>query len=344
MGNELSHKEYKKKSKAWLLFLAVLLLVLFVLSFYVGKYPVSPSELLQVLFRKIFGLPQTWSDQVDAVVFRIRLPRLLAAVLVGGALSAAGAAYQGMFRNPMVSPDMLGASSGAGFGAALGLMLSLGYLNVSLLAFIFGVTAVLVAYLISIRVQQNQSLGMVLAGIMMSSLFSAATSFIKLIADPDNVLPAITYWLMGSLAGIRMQDVQFVFFPIAIGLIVLFAMRWQLNLVTMGEEEAKSMGVNTGRVRALVVGAATLVTAASVSVSGMIGWVGLVIPHLSRMLVGPDYRYLMPASMLMGASFLMVVDNISRSIATSEVPLGILTAFVGAPFFLYLILRKGRQV
>lgn len=333
----------KSKAAGRVAFLAILLVLLFVVSFYVGKYPVSPAELIKILFLKLTGRPQSWPDQLDAVIFRIRLPRLLACMMIGAALSAAGAAYQAMFRNPLVSPDMLGASSGAGFGAALGLLLSFGYFGVSVSAFCFGLLAVAGAFAVSVRARQNQVLGMVLAGIMVSSLFSAATSLIKLVADPENTLPSITYWLMGSLAGTQMRDVRFLAFPVAAGLAALLAMRWQLNLVTMGEDEAKSMGVPVGGVRAVVVAAATLLTAASVAVGGMIGWVGLVIPHLCRMLVGPDNRVLLPASMLMGAGFLVLVDTIARSAASGEIPLGILTAFVGAPFFLYLILKGGRQ-
>lgn len=335
-------KEYR--SRRYLAVFSVLFLAVFFTSFAVGKYPIPLDQLIHILWSKLIGAPQDWPNQMESIIFHVRMPRILAGAMVGAGLSAAGAAYQGLFRNPMVSPDVLGASAGAGFGAAMALFLQLGYFAVTVNAFLGGVAAVGVAYLISTRARQNPTLGMVLAGIMISSLFTSGTSFIKLLADPDNTLPAITYWLMGSLASVREENIRLAAVPILAGLFVLFLLRWKLNLLTMGEDEARSMGVNTRVMRLLVVTAATLVTAACVSISGMIGWVGLVIPHFSRMLAGNDYRVMLPVSMLMGASFLMVVDNAARMIATSEIPLGILTAFVGAPFFLYLILDRGNRV
>lgn len=178
---------------------------------------------------------------------------------------------------------------------------------------------------------------------MIGSLFSSGISFVKLAADPDDTLPAITYWLMGSLASITMKDVKFAAIPILIGFVPILLLSWKMNILTLGEEEARAIGVNTGRIRLFITIGATLITAASVSISGMIGWVGLVIPHFVRMMIGCDYRKALPASMLLGASFLMVVDNFARTLASSEVPLGILTSFVGAPFFLYLMIREGKR-
>mgnify|MGYP002730585696 FL=1 len=249
-----------------------------------------------------------------------------------------------IIKNPMVSPDVLGASSGAGFGAALGLFLSFSYQGVSFLAFVLGLSAVGAVCLISSRVKYNQTLGLVLAGMMISSLFTAAVSFLKLVADPNNTLPVITYWLMGSLASIRPKDLAFAAPWIIGGIIPIYLLRWKINVLTLGEEEARCIGVNTSAVRLAVVLCATLITSAAVSVSGLIGWVGLVIPHFARMLVGSDYRKMLPASLLLGASFLLVVDNFARLLATSEIPIGILTAFVGAPFFLWLILREGNKL
>jgi iron complex transport system permease protein len=198
--------------------------------------------------------------------------------------------------------------------------------------------------LVSSRVPYNQVLGLVLSGIMVSSLANAAVSFIKLVADPTNTLPVITYWLMGSLGSIRQKDVFFAAPWILIGIIPIYLLRWRINVLSLGDEEAKSMGIHTGRLRLAVVLGATLITSASVSVSGLIGWVGLVVPHLARMLVGSDYRRLLPASLLLGGGFLLIVDNFARLLATSEIPIGILTAFVGAPFFLYLILKEGNRL
>jgi iron complex transport system permease protein len=272
------------------------------------------------------------------------MPRVLAGILIGAGLSAAGAAYQGLFRNPMVSPDVLGASAGAGFGAALSLFMGFGHVAVTVNAFICGIAAVGVAYIISTRARQNPTLGMVLAGIMIGSLFNSGTSFIKLVADPTNVLPTITYWLMGSIAGVRQDDLVLAAVPISGGLLVLFFLRWKMNLLAMGDDEARSMGVNTKAIRIVIVTSATLITAACVSISGLISWVGLVIPHFARMLVGYDYRTMLPVTMLMGASFMLLVDVMARSVVTSEIPIGLLTAVVGAPFFLYLILDRGNRI
>ena len=320
-------------------------------SFWVGRYDVSPLQTLRILIDRLLRavsferlhLAQTWQAREQAVVVNVRLPRVASAALVGAALSSAGCAYQGMFRNPMVSPDLLGASTGAGFGAALGILLGLGYGPITALSFGFGLLAVLLAYLIS-RVSKIQpTLAMVLAGVMISSLFTSGTSFIKLVADTTDQLPAITYWLMGSLTSVKARDVQFAVWPILLGLAPLWLLRWRVNLLTVSEAEARSMGVDTTRLRVAVVLCATLMTAGSVAVSGMIGWVGLVIPHFGRMIFGQDYRRLIPASSLLGAVFLMVVDDLARTITTSEIPLGILTSFVGAPVFLYLIMSGGTK-
>ena len=316
-------------------FLAVLLG-----SLLLGRYALSPGQLLHMLWTKVTGGAADWPLSDDKVVFAVRLPRVAAAALVGAALAVSGAAYQGMFRNPMVSPDILGASTGAGFGAAVAILLGAGYFGISAAAFCCGLLAVAAAWLVSRLSRTNQTVALILAGMMISSLFSAGTSFVKLVADTQQQLPAITYWLMGALTAVRLDDLHFAMVPILCGLIPLFFLRWRLNLLTVSEAEARSMGVNTRLLRLLVILCATLATAASVSISGMIGWVGLVIPHLCRMLVGADYRRLIPASMLMGASFLLIVDDVARLATTAEIPIGILTAFVGAPFFLYLITRK----
>jgi len=263
------------------------------------------------------------------------------ACLVGCALSAAGASYQGVFQNPMAAPDILGASSGAAFGAALAIVIGMGKVSLVLMAFIFGIISVCAVIVIGDRVRGKRVLGFILTGIMVGSLMSAGTSLIKMVADPHDELPAITYWLMGSLNGSTKNDLLLAVIPMAIGLIPLFLLRWRINLLTLGDEEARSMGVNVKRLQIGVILCATLATASAVSVSGVIGWVGLVIPHMARRLIGDDYRYLMPVSMLMGAVFLLIVDDAARNILATEIPIGILTSFIGIPFFLYLILRGG---
>ncbi|MEG0292602.1 MAG: iron ABC transporter permease [Anaerovoracaceae bacterium] len=334
--------ENKRRSRMLLLLFTAIFILIFMGSFMIGKYHIGLKDLFTTLFSGILGHSNDAPSQMEIVVMQVRFPRILAAAIIGAALSAAGLCYQGLFQNPMVSPDVLGASTGAGFGAALGLFMSFGYFGVSLSALFFGIIAVVIVQLVSGRVKNNPVLALILSGIMVSSLFSAATSFIKLVADPTNVLPTITYWLMGSLASIRQSDLLFVSIPILLGIIPLLLIRWRLNILTLGEEEARTVGLDTKKLRVLIIFCATLLTAACVSVSGMIGWVGLVIPHISRMLVGCDHRVSLPASMLLGSSFLMVVDNFCRILTTTEIPLGILTAFVGAPFFLYLLVREGK--
>lgn len=326
--------------RIWIL--TAVLLVLFFVSFVLGRYDVPFAQVVRILLHGA-GLPleQTWSDPMAAAVLQIRLPRILLAALVGCALSAAGTAYQSVFQNPMAAPDILGASSGACFGATLAILLNGSSAAVAAAAFFSSLLTVAAVYLVSRRARGNRIMNLLLSGIMVSSLFSAGISYLKLVADPASKLPEITYWLMGSLSGTKGEDVRFVFWPIALGLLPLLAMRWRINLLTLGEEEARAMGVHTGRLRLMVILCATVLTAASVSVSGMIGWIGLVIPHLSRWMVGNDCRYLLPCSMVFGAAFLLLVDDISRNLLAVELPIGILMALIGAPFFLYLMTRRG---
>lgn len=329
--------------------------VIFLTAFLMGNYPVEPGQLVpillsrprEILHRWLDFVPApevTWTKEAATAVIKVRLPRVLAAALIGGGLSAAGLCYQGLFRNPMVSPDVLGASAGAGFGAALGLFFSFSRPTIILMAFALGLTAVAAVQAVAGRVRGNPVLGLVLGGIMIGSLFSSGTSFLKLVADPENTLPAITYWLMGDLSSIWSRELIFAAVPILAGCAVLILMRWKMNVLTLDEDEARAIGVNTKRIRGAVIFAATLITAACVSVSGMIGWVGLVIPHLVRMAIGCDYRVSLPCSMLLGGGFLILVDDLARTLTVSEIPLGILTSFVGAPFFLYLILREGNKL
>ncbi len=332
-----------------ILLMAVILVACILLSFLFGRYPVPFRELCGILadkFLSIFGLgiEPFWTDAMQAAVWNVRLPRVLMSVLVGACLSAAGAAYQGVFQNPMAAPDVLGASAGAGFGAALAIYVGLSSMYITLAAFGMSLLTVALVFWVSRHAKGERVLGLVLAGIMVSSLFQAGTSFIKLAADPTNKLPEITYWLMGSLSGAKWSELGFVIWPMLLGLVPLFLLRWRLNVLAMGDDEARAMGVDAGRLRIWLIIAATLVTAASVSVSGMIGWVGLVIPHMVRRICGSDYRWLMPCSMLGGGTFLLIVDNVSRNVTTSGIPIGILTAFIGAPLFLWLITGRGERL
>lgn len=337
---------------AILVALSVALVLTLVLSVTLGRYPIGVGELVGILAQQgvallehlgLHGLQveQTWTSTQASLLLYHRIPRVVLACLVGGCLSGAGASYQGVFQNPMASPDLLGASSGAAFGAALAILLGGSGLTVMLSAFCFSLLTVALVMFVGNRARGRRVVGLILAGIMISSLVSSGTSFIKLVADPTDQLPAITYWLMGSLNGTAPRDVLYALLPMAVGIVGLHLLRWRINLLTLGDEEAKTMGVNVKGLRGAVIFCATLITAASVSASGMIGWVGLVIPHLGRKLVGDNYKHLMPTSMLLGALFLLLVDDVSRNLLAVEIPIGILTSFLGAPFFLYLISREG---
>lgn len=330
----------RKRGAIWITILSVGLAALFLLSFAIGRYGVPITQVVRILLGRFFVLEQTWTASMQAVVLHIRLPRIALACLVGGSLALAGTAYQSVFQNPMAAPDILGASSGACFGAALALLLGLSGMSVTMTAFAFSLLTIVLVYLVSTKTRGSRRISMLLVGVMIASLFSSGTSYIKLVADPNNELPAITYWLMGSLSGARESDVLFALLPMLIGALPLFLLRWRVNILTLRDEEAASLGVNVGALRLIVVFCATFLTAASVAASGMIGWVGLVIPHMSRKLVGNDCWYLLPVSALMGAGYLLLVDNLSRCLLATEIPIGILTAWIGAPFFLILMTRR----
>ena len=321
--------------------MASALLALFLLSFVVGRYGVPLGQVVRILLSGVLPLEQTWTDNMAIAVLNVRLPRILLACLVGCGLSAAGTGYQTVFQNPMAAPDILGASSGACFGAALAILTGQSAVMITVFAFLASLLSVALVYLVGNYTRGNRVVNLLLAGIMVGSLFSACTSYIKLVADPTNQLPQITYWLMGSLSGTRIGTVKFAAVCMAVGLVPLLLLRWRMNLLTLSPDEARAMGVHTDRLRLAVILSSTVLTAAAVSVSGMIGWVGLVIPHLSRRIVGSDCRRLMPMSCLFGAAFLLLVDNMARCLTATEIPIGILTAFVGAPFFIYLMVRGG---
>lgn len=321
---------------AWGLALAALLAA-FLAALAVGQFPIAPGELPAILFGRADGPAAT-------VFWNIRLPRVAAAMLVGAALAAAGAAFQGMFRNPLASPDLLGVTAGASLGAVLGIFLGLPVAAIQGLAFAGGIAAVAaVAVLASaVRGQGDPVLVLILAGIALGALIGAAISLLKILADPYNQLPAITFWLLGTLSAATRGDILAAAPPALLGLLGLVLLRWRLNLLTLGEDEARSLGINTGALRAGAVAAATLATAAVTALAGAVGWIGLVVPHAARLLGGPDLRRLIPLSMLLGAAFLLAVDTLARSAERLEVPLGILTAMLGTPLFLWLLARARR--
>lgn len=313
------------------------------LAFTVGRYPVSLADLLSVLLAKLTGHRADVAPAVESVILQVRGPRVMAAALVGAALAVAGTAFQGLFRNPLVSPDILGASSGAALGAVIGIFFSLGILAIQAFAFVGGLLAVGAVYVIGSAVRaRDPILVLVLTGVVVGALLGAGVGLVKYLADPYNQLPAMTFWLLGSLAAANVSDLLPLFGPVAIGAAVLIALRWRMNVMSLPEEEARSLGVATGPLRVAIVAAATLTTSASVATAGIIGWVGLVVPHLARSLVGPDFARLLPTAAILGGGYLLVIDTLARTAAEVEIPLGILTAVVGTPFFIWLLASMQR--
>jgi iron complex transport system permease protein len=310
-------------------------------SLFVGRFTVPAADVARILASRLWPMTPDWPASVETIVLQIRLPRAILAMFVGAGLSVSGAAFQGMFRNPLVSPDILGVTAASGFGAALALLLSRGAFELELIAFLFGILGVGLTYLLARTYRNTPVLMLVLSGVIVAAFFSALLSGAKYLADPDSKLPVITYWLLGSLNGASMRSLSLALPPIVLGGAGLMLVRWRLNVLSMGDEEARSLGVRTDRLKGIIIVCTTLITAAAVSVCGIVGWVGLVIPHLARMWVGPDHRALLPAACSIGATYLLLIDDVARTASASEIPLGILTAIVGAPFFAYL-LRKTR--
>jgi iron complex transport system permease protein len=325
---------------------AVLVLALaaaLVAALALGPYPLAFADVVRAVER-LAGIDGGAVSPGEIVFMRVRLPRVAADVLVGAALAGAGAAYQTLFRNPLVSPDILGASSGAALGAVLGIFFSLGIFAIQALAFAGGLVAVAAVYMIGSAARaRDPVLVLVLAGVVIGALLGAGVGLIKYLADPYNQLPAMTFWLLGSLAAVSPADLVPLFGPVALGTIALLALRWRMNVMSLPDEEARALGVPTGPLRIAIVAAATVVTSASVATAGIIGWVGLVVPHIARTLVGPDFGRLIPAAALIGGGFLLAIDTLARTMAPIEIPLGILTAFVGTPFFIWLLASVSKE-
>lgn len=282
-------------------------------------------------------------SQASTVVWQIRVPRIGAAILAGAALSAAGASFQTLFRNPLVSPDILGVAAGAGFGAIVGILLNAGPFLIQAFAFASGLAVVSLVMLIASSTRQtDRILSLVLTGVVVGALAGAMTSLLKVTADPFDQLPAMTFWLLGSLSNISMSRLLPALGLVIVGLIPLVLLRWRMNVLTLGDDEARSLGVNVRQTRFVVIAAATLVTAGVTAMAGLIGWVGLVIPHIARMIVGPSFAKVLPVSILIGAGYLLTVDTVARNVSDVEIPLGILTALIGAPFFVWLLARGRR--
>ena len=305
----------------------------------VGAYPMGLKDVVAA-----FTGTAPPDAQATIVLFSIRLPRIAAALVLGGSLAAAGAVYQQIFRNPLVSPDILGVSTGSGLGAVLGIFMSLPVFGIQLMAFVGGLGAVgLVMLVASLVRRQDAVLVLVLSGIVIGALAGSVISLLKVLADPYDQLPAITFWLLGSLATVNMSDVASALPVALLALVPMILLRWKVDVLSMGDEEARALGVDVTKVRLALITCATLMTAAVVSFAGVVGWVGLIIPHFARMLIGPGFVRLMPAAILIGAAFMLVVDTLARTVSVTEVPLGILTAVIGAPIFV-ILLARGRRV
>ncbi|KAF5086170.1 putative ABC transporter permease protein [anaerobic digester metagenome] len=340
MSQHPKRKEFWGKRNYSVLRITLILLLAFttLISLMVGRFEVPPFDVMAAVFSGIIPCPDL-SPTVKSVIVDVRLPRVLAVIIVGAALSVAGAAFQGLFRNPLVSPDILGVSAGAGFGAALALLLTENIFITQLFAFLLGIFAVGLAYLISRVYKVSSTLTLVLAGIVVAALFQALTSLVKYVADPLNKLPAIVFWLMGSFNHISNSDLL-VAGPLLLGgLLILYLIRWRINVLSMGDEDARALGVDIKQQKAIIIVSATVISAAAVSICGIVGWIGLVIPHVGRLLVGPDHKLLIPIVALVGASYLLIVDTVARTITVTEIPIGIITALVGAPVFAYLLRR-----
>jgi iron complex transport system permease protein len=329
-----------KRNRLILIFLIIGYIFVFFFSFTIGQYPISFSDSIKVLFSRVFPIDRVWNETFDVVIFQARLPRIIAAMLVGGALSIGGASFQGIFYNPLVEPYILGVSAGAGFGAALAILLGANMFWMQIMAFTFGLFSVTLAMWIGSSGRNKSHITLVLSGFIVGSIFSSFISFIKFVADPYTKLPSIVFWLMGSFASISYKALAISAPIIVIGSVLLILLRWKLNILAMGDAEAKTLGENPGRLRLSVIFITTIITASSVSLSGIIGWVGLVVPHIARMLFGSDHRKLIPASLLLGSGYLLLIDDLSRTITTAELPIGVLTALIGAPVFAFLLKKE----
>jgi len=333
----LRQRESRQRLFYWLLLALPLPLAIYAIG--IGRYEIPPDQVVQAL--SDYALHSRQADFAPTVeynlVTRIRLPRIAAALLVGASLGVTGAAFQGIFRNPLVDTNILGVTSGAGFGAALMLLINADPFVVRVSAFAFGLVAVLAAFFVSRLYYSAPLIVLALVGILIGSFFNSLTSLLKYVADPLDSLPAITYWLLGSLAAVTRRDIPALALVTLAGLLFMIGVRWRLNVLSLGDAEARTLGLNPARLKLMIIVVSTVMTAMAVSVSGVIGWVGLVIPHAARTLVGPDHRRLIPATIALGAVFLLLIDTMARTLWAGEVPLGVFTGIVGVPLLLVIL-------
>ena len=325
-----------------MLLLALGSLFVFLLSLVVGRFFIPIEEVVNILVSKFIVVPITWDASMYNVVMEIRLPRVIGAIAVGIALAVSGAAYQGVFRNDLVSPDLLGVSHGASVGACIGILMHFSLYGIAVSAFLGGILSVCLTLTLPKLIENQSRIVLVLCGIIVSGFMSAIIGLLKYIADPDTELQDIVYWQLGSLAKVTWDNLLYVLPIIIIGTIAVLALRWRLNILSLSDQEALSLGVNVNRERLIIIGVSTLLTSAAVCLSGTIGWVGLVIPHLARMIVGGNHKKLIPATILVSATFLTLADLFARSLTTAEIPLGILCGFIGTPFFAWVLYKQRR--
>ncbi len=317
---------------------AVLLLAAAIAALVAGRFSLSPMDAAATLLSPIFG-NEGVTQAMHAVIFNVRLPRLILALAAGAGLAAAGAAFQALFSNPLATPDTLGVATGAAFGAVLGILLGFGAFAVQLSSLAMGLAAVALVYAVSSVRGKSTVLMLILSGLVIGAFFSALIALVKYAADPQDVLPAITFWLMGSMTAATMKSLAVGLPPIAAGCILLWLLRWRLNALSLPAQEARALGLRLPQLRALVIVACTMISASIVSMCGLIGWVGLLIPHFVRLVAGGNNEYVLPASTLYGAIFVLVCDTVARSATEMEIPVSILTAVLGAPVFLWLLRR-----
>ena len=335
----MHHKKDGRLSLKWKILLLLLPVAAALIALCIGRIAISPKEVFAAIGGKLFGNSAV-SDITVKTLWNLRLPRILLSVLVGAGLSTAGCAFQSLFANPLATPDTLGVASGASFGAALGILLGFNMIGIQTVSLVMGAAAVCLTWLAGFGKSRGLS-SIVLSGIMIGSLFTALVSLTKYVADAESQLPAITYWLMGGLDKASYKTLMFGAPPIIVGIIILWLLRWKLNLLPLTEDEARSSGVNIKALRGVTVLCATAITASCVSMCGQVGWVGLLIPHMCRMKFGSNHMALIPASVSIGAVFMIAVDTLARSVSAAEIPVSILTAIIGAPFFILLMRKSG---
>lgn len=333
-------RRQSRRATYLLVLVGVLLLAGMFVAMFVGRYPLSPQTVAKVLLARVLPIEPDWPRTVETILFEIRVPRIVLACCVGASLGMSGAAFQGMFRNPLVSPEILGVSAGAGFGAVLMIMAAGNALAIQAAAFVFGLIAVTVSYWLATLFRSTGPTTLILAGIVVGSIFASLISLLTHAADPFRELPAIVFWLLGSLASVSRGDLGLAGSIMLFGITGLMLLRWRINVLSLGEAEALSLGVNVRRERAAVVVCCTMATASAVAVSGVVAWVGLLVPHIARVLAGPDHRLLLPLSGVLGALYLLLMDSFARAATEIEIPLGIITGLVGAPFFAILLKRS----